>query len=218
LSFYHICYSTASSTKEHPKFRLVIPLSRDVLANEIDHFWFCLSKHLNIGIDEQTKDKSRMFYVPALYKGAFNFIWTTKGPVLNVDDIKSKFDFVKIKQSDNMFDLLPKDIQDKILERKKSKLSRSVQWYSYKDCPFVNKKLIDDFSSIARIDGTGRYSKIYSIMCSIASNAIKHNYDLSAQELVTLIKEIDLDTSNKYQKRKLDVEAKNALSFAYNKI
>ena len=36
----HIKYSTASSTKELPKFRLVFPLTRYVDKEEIKHFWF----------------------------------------------------------------------------------------------------------------------------------------------------------------------------------
>ena len=60
----YICYSTASSTKEHPKFRLVFPLSKDVSKDKIKHFWYALNKELGDVGDPQTKDLSRMYYVP----------------------------------------------------------------------------------------------------------------------------------------------------------
>ena len=40
----YVCYSTASSTKAHPKFRLVFPLTHQVDADKIKHFWFALNK------------------------------------------------------------------------------------------------------------------------------------------------------------------------------
>ena len=42
----YVCYSTASSTKEHPKFRLVFPLTSSVPADKIKHFWFALNKEI----------------------------------------------------------------------------------------------------------------------------------------------------------------------------
>ena len=41
--YHFVCYSTASSTKETPKFRLVFPLTREVTREEIKHFWFSLN-------------------------------------------------------------------------------------------------------------------------------------------------------------------------------
>ena len=61
---YFICYSTASSTQEHPKFRLVFPLQSNVMAKEIPHFWYALNCEIAEIGDKQTKDLSRMFLVP----------------------------------------------------------------------------------------------------------------------------------------------------------
>ena len=71
----HIVYSTASSTQEHPKFRIVFPLTVNVPKDKIKHFWFALNKELGDIGDPQTKDLSRMYYVPGKYKGAYNFIF-----------------------------------------------------------------------------------------------------------------------------------------------
>jgi hypothetical protein len=52
----YICYSTASSSIDHPKFRLVFPLSKEVENSKIRHFWFSLNKELSEIGDGQTKD------------------------------------------------------------------------------------------------------------------------------------------------------------------
>ena len=44
---------------------------------------------------------------------------------------------------------------------------------------------------------------------------MKKGYPLTVNQLVELIKQIDADTSRKYQNRPLDVEANNALDYAY---
>ena len=74
--YYYICYSTASSTKDLPKFRLVFPLTEFVTKDKIKHFWFALNKELGEMGDIQTKDLSRMYYIPGKYANAYNFIFT----------------------------------------------------------------------------------------------------------------------------------------------
>ena len=56
----HICYSTASSTRKKPKFRMVFPLSKDVPKDSIKHFWYALNKELGDVGDPQTKDLSQI--------------------------------------------------------------------------------------------------------------------------------------------------------------
>ena len=41
--FRFVCYSTASSTKEQPRFRIVLPLTTSVSSDKIQHFWFALN-------------------------------------------------------------------------------------------------------------------------------------------------------------------------------
>ena len=38
-------------------------------------FWYALNKELGDIGDPQTKDLSRMYYVPGKYEGAYNFIF-----------------------------------------------------------------------------------------------------------------------------------------------
>ena len=73
--WYYICYSTASSTEEHPKFRLVFELNKSVPNSKLKHFWSALNSELDGMGDKQTKDFCRMYYIPAQYKNAYNFIF-----------------------------------------------------------------------------------------------------------------------------------------------
>ena len=89
-SYRFICYSTASSTQSLPKFRLVFPLTKNVQAEKIRHFWFALQTELGDLGDKQTKDLSRMYYIPAKYDAAFNFIFSHAGNFIDPDTLMNK--------------------------------------------------------------------------------------------------------------------------------
>jgi len=212
-----VCYSTASSTVDHPKFRVVFPLSDHVAVDNIRHFWFALQSEFNQMGDKQCKDFSRMYYVPANYKSAYNFFFDNRdGQLVDVDYLLAKHPYVEHSKATTFLDRLPEAWRKQIIDHRKNKLDNTnYNWNTYHDCPFVNKQLIDQYKSIAHIDGTGRYRMIYKIMISIASNAVSKQYPLTVAELVELIRQLDQETSNIYQNRPLDVEANNALEFAY---
>jgi hypothetical protein len=214
----YICYSTASSTRDTPKFRLVFPLTSHIEQQRIRHFWYALNTELGSIGDIQTKDLSRMYYVPATYAGAYNFFFSNIGRPIAVDDLLDKYQF-EDKSSKNFLDRLPDEWRRQIIEHRKSALENtSIYWNGYQDCPFINKKIMRDWNSIANVDGTGRYSMLYKIMVSIAMNAIKENYPITSQQIVALIRQLDMDTSRKYENRALDVEAENALEYAYRNV
>lgn len=212
----YICYSSASSTKEHPKFRLVFELNREIEHNQIQHFWYALNVEFGQLGDKQTKDLARMFYVPAQYPNAYNFIFSNEGEALNVDALLAKHPYTP--PATNFIDRLDPELRKEVLKRRESKLKENAKtytWTSYKDCPFVNKSLISEYRKIARIDGSGRYSMIYKIMTSIACNAVRKQYPISEYEIVELVRQLDRETSNRYAKRPLNVEAGRAIEYAY---
>ena len=209
---YCICYSTASSTELFPKFRLVFPLTEYVQRENIKHFWYALNKELGEVGDIQTKDLSRMYYLPAKYKDKYNFIFTHTGSYMDPNIIMSKHEYVE-KSGNTMFDKLPKAMQDAMMEHMKNKLTNTqVKWTSYKDCPFFPKQLEEQYRTIS---GSGWYHKMYQIMVALAGNAIKNNYPITATEIAYLCRELDIDTGNWYEKRPLDKEAERALEYVY---
>ena len=222
-NYYYVCYSTSSSTSDHPKFRLVFPLKVSVKQSSIKHFWYALNKEFDGIGDQQTKDLSRMYYVPAQYPSAYNFIFTNAGSFINPNDLMDKHPFIVTQSAVASFmDRLPPEVQKKVLNHReellKGKANYDFEWTNYGDCPFVNRKLINDYKAIAYNDGSGRYSMIYKIMSSIACNAIKSRYPITSSQIAEMIRQLDRDTANIYAKRPLQTEAERALEYAYKTV
>ena len=213
-NWYYVCYSTASSTRDHPKFRIVFPLKGRVKANRIKKFWYALNTLLDSIGDRQTKDLSRMYYVPGKYAGAYNFIFSnTNGSYLDPDALIDKFPLTEKKKGASFFDRLPEEIQNQIVEhRKNSANNTDINWTSYHDCPFVNRKLVAEYKTI---NETGWYHGLYRIMVSIAGNAVSSNYPITAHQIAELCKEIDNETGQCYDSRQLEKEADRAIEFVY---
>ena len=55
----YICYSTASSTVKRPKFRLVFPLTKEVFAKDLSHFWFAMNKDCLLYTSPSPRDLAR---------------------------------------------------------------------------------------------------------------------------------------------------------------
>jgi len=207
---YYVCYSTASSTKETPKFRLVFPLTRQIQREEIKHFWFALNTELGEVGDIQTKDLSRMYYIPGKYANAFNFIFTREGDYIDPQALMDKHEYIE-KGGNTFFDKLPKSMQDALINHTKNSLTNTdITWTSYRDCPFFPRNLETEYKTIS---GTGWYYKMYQIMVALAGNAIKSKYPITAKEIAWLCRELDMDTGNWYDKRPLDKEAERALEY-----
>jgi len=209
--YQYICYSTASSTKEHPKFRVVFQLKRDVKSDKIKHFWFAINTQFNEMGDAQTKDLSRMYYVPAVYPGAYNFFITYEGEIIDPDTLMMKYPW-----SDNtklsFYDRLPDAVKDELLNRRKDQMTNNnIRWTDYKDCPFVSKKMVIQYALLTN----GWYHMMYRIMVSIAMSAINKKYPISSKEISTLCKGIDMDNGHWYKDRPIEIEADRAIEYAY---
>lgn len=206
----HVHYSSASSTLLKPKFRVVLPLSRVVDAKEIRHLWYALNKEFKSLGDPQTKDLSRMYYVPAQYPDSFQFIESNPGPFLDPTEIMKKHVYVEPVRS-GLSDTLPDHIREKILEYRKEKLNNTnIRWSGYRDCPFVNR---DNVTRYFGIQNGGWYKQMYSIMLGIASKAIRSGYPINPSEIASLCREIDAETGNWYKNRNMEAEASRAIEY-----
>lgn len=211
-TFDYVCYSTASSTLDNPKFRIVFNLTRQVERNEIRPFWYALNTELGEIGDKQTKDLSRMYYVPAEYSGAHNFIFSNYGSAVDVDYLITKHPY-KEREGNNFLDRLPPELQKAVIEhRKESMENTNFVWTDYRDCPFFPKRLAAEYRTI---NNTGWYHKMYQIMVATAGNAIKRGYPITANQIAELCRQFDRDTGNWYENRPLTVEADRAVEYAY---
>lgn len=211
--YYYVCYSTASSTTDFPKFRIVFPLTDSVAADDIKHFWFALNSFINSMGDKQTKDLSRMYYIPANYDKANNFLFINKGKFIEPLELMAKYPYRNETRGSNFFDNLPDAIQKEIVQyRKDQSENNTITWTSYHDCPFVNKGLVAEYKTTSN---TGWYHLMYKIMVSIAGNAVRRQYPITAEEVEKLCKELDMETGNWYENRPLIKEANRAIEFCY---
>jgi hypothetical protein len=206
-----VCYSTASSTKAHPKFRIILPLTDAVQADKIKHFWYALNTELNSIGDPQTKDLSRMYYTPGQYPDAFNFIFSHTGEgVLKPSDLLAKHTYVE--SNPDPLSNLPPAVQQEILNYRQNKLTnRDKTWTSYEDCPYVPKQQLAEYRTL---QGEGWYRQLYKIMTSIAFFAIKDQYPITANEIESMIRSIDADNGGWYKNRPIALEAQRAITYA----
>lgn len=207
-----VVYSTASSTTDQPKFRIVFDLDRRVDSEELRHFWYALNKFLDDLGDPQTKDSSRMYYIPGDYKGSNSFFHTTSGDPLVVDGLLRAHPYV-VPTGNSFLDRLPEEMKDKVIEHRKSSLSNTnITWSGYTDCPFFPNSMAIEYKSIA---GEGWYRMMFKIMIAIASNAVRRGYPITASQIAMMCKELDQETGNWYENRPLEREANSALQWAY---
>jgi len=210
--YHYMCYSTASSKPDYPKFRLVFPLTDNIEADRIKHFWFALNTELGEMGDKQTKDLSRMFYVPADYPGAYNFIFTNEGEHIDPDRLMARWSYEE-KSGNSFLDRLPPAWREQIIEHRKSQLNNTnIHWSDYSDCPFWPKQLANEYKTIS---GTGWYRKMYQIMVATAGNAVKRGYPITSYQVAELCKQFDRDTGNWYENRPMELEADRAIEYVY---
>jgi len=166
--------------------------------------------------DKQTKDLSRMYYIPATYDNANNFIFSNdNGEYVDPIKLMAKYEYAQ-KSSKNFIDRLPEALQKQVLEHRKSKLDNTnIVWTSYRDCPFWPQKLASEYQIISN---TGWYHKMYQIMVAIAARAVERQYPINSNEITNLCREFDMETGNWYENRPMDVEADRALEYVYKNV
>ncbi len=209
----YVVYSTASSTDSTPKFRIVFRLSAPIEHDRIRHFWFALNSELESIGDKQTKDFARMYYVPATYANANNFFFVNSGEPVDVDYVLARWPYDEKRDAKDFMDRLPPAWREQIIEYRKGKLDNtSIVWSSYHDCPFWPKKLAAEYITIS---STGWYRQMYRIMIATAGRAVERGYPITATQIVEMCRQFDVETGNWYENRPMEVEANNALEYAY---
>ncbi len=64
LDLFHVIYTSWRHTREEHRFRLVLPLARDVNGVEYRLLWQVLNRRLDGNVDEQTKDPVHALFLP----------------------------------------------------------------------------------------------------------------------------------------------------------
>lgn len=88
----YIIHSTHSSTPEQPRYRVVAPLSRTVLADEYGGIMRLLHEKFNLPLDVSTFDFNRIMFLPSVPKDVEYFFESATGEPLNVADLLDRSD------------------------------------------------------------------------------------------------------------------------------
>lgn len=218
----YLCYSTASSSQVKPKFRLVFPLTEWIDdSRKIQRFWMALNKEFAEIADQQTKDQSRMYFIPAQYtESDNNFFWSVKKNAINPDALirKHNMESLQINSGPSFLDMLPEKMKEEIISYREQQLKSSGKkytWTDYRDCPFVKEEPLRNYREIALTGQEGRYRSLYNLMVSIARAAIMREYAITAHEIKDLVLEIDADVDFFYKNRKILPECERAIAFVY---
>jgi hypothetical protein len=208
----HVCYSTASSSYDKPKFRLVFDLGTKVDSELLRPLWFAVNRHFASIGDGQTKDGSRMYYVPATYAGSCNFFFIGGSNPLDIDAVMEAHPYIETT-GNSFLDKLSPEMREQVIQHRKDQMTNtSIKWSSYRDCPFFPKTLAAKYQSLT---DAGWYHTMYCIMVAIASNAIMKKYPITEREIADLCREFDLANGNWYSKRPLHLESRSAIEYAY---
>jgi len=218
----YLCYSTASSSQTKPKFRLVFPLTEWIDdSRKIQRFWMALNKEFAEIADQQTKDQSRMYFIPAQYtESDNNFFWSVEKNPIDPDALIRKYNVenLLINSGTSFLDMLPEKMREEIVSYREQQLKsngKRYTWTDYRDCLFVKEEPLRNYREIALTGQEGRYRSLYNLMVSIAGAAITREYAITAHEIKDLVLEIDADIDSFYKNRKILPECERAIAFVY---
>jgi hypothetical protein len=204
-----IIYSSPSCTHDKLKLRVCMPLSEFADSSVVSQIWHGCNIWCDGIVDAQTKDKSRLYYVPARYtnKSDYRHIFiVNKGKDLDWKDLIQKYP--SPKESDRFKEVNKlSGLKRKIYLKTNKQPTLDIQ---SKDCPFVYKKMIEDYL----LTPAGQHHKaIYRFMVLCCYNAQKIDYPLSIDELVQMGSELDSMDGGYYPEKKLYDSAKDAISY-----
>lgn len=92
FSFYCLIYSTHNHKKEKPRFRLIIPLSRNISPDEYCAVSRMIAKEIGIDLfDDTTYEPSRLMYWPSTSCDGEFIFREIDGEILNPDDVLAKY-------------------------------------------------------------------------------------------------------------------------------
>jgi hypothetical protein len=208
--FNYIMYSSASCTYNKLKLRVIIPLNATAPADKLDQLWYAAQMHSDGLVDEQTKDKSRMQYIPARYTNKGDdyrhFFHINVGMDLPWEKIIAKYPSQppeeRFKKSNPLRNLKRKIFMD----------NNSLPVFDIQstDCPFVYDHMIQEY---ALTPAGGHHLAIYRFMVKCCYNAQKINYPITVDELADMGTQIDDMDGGFYDEKKMLGNAVDAMSY-----
>jgi hypothetical protein len=203
---YCIHTTTTSMANEH-RLRVLLPITRDILAAEYPGVWASFNLFFGGVLDHKTRDISRLFYVPAAWRGSdYRRIEFGHGSPVDIDRIRRSFP-VEIEPEAPPVDITA--LRAAILAGKPAGwrcLFDPGKVTSLYESPFVSAATLGTFNSARK--GSGRF---FSFLVSVALSALYQGYEITVEELVCLGLQLE-------RRKDAEHDAKGALKFASSKV
>lgn len=208
--FNFVAYSSASCTYDKLKLRVIIPLSHRAPKERLSQLWFAVQKWSGGLVDEQTKDLSRMSYIPARYtnKGSDyrHFFLVNEGIDLPWDKLIAKYPSPPPEEK------FKRDNPLKNLKRKLFMSNNQIPDMNIRSDknPLVNERMIKEY---LLTPAGGHHKAIYIFMVNICRNAERINYPIIIDEIVDMARQLDQLDGGYYDDKKLYGSAQDAMEF-----
>ena len=202
-----IQYSSASSTKEKRKYRLVFETDKHIEKDDCASFLNGLILWMRpfINVDESASgDIARMYFLPGTF-GNDDFFRYNEGRPLNTENLIESGEFHTKATSawnetnmESLFELMKIGYPD----------NQNIEWTVYRDCPFWPDRIELEYRCAA-----SDWNIIsFRIMSYIAWDALRKNYAITASEIADMMRQFDRETGAWYKDRNWEREAQRAIN------
>ena len=209
-SFHRLFYSSASCTHAKLKLRVVIPLDSTAPADKLKEIWYAAQMWCGGLIDKQTKDISRLHYIPARYTNKGDdyrhFFKVNTGVYLNWKGLIEKYPMPpasdRFKQNNPL-----KKLKRKIFVDNNPLPCFDIQ---STDCKFVWDSMLKEYALLP--DGS-HHLGMYRFLVKVCYNAQKMNYPLTCEELTDMGVQLDEIDGGFYDEKKIQNSSYDAMDF-----
>ncbi len=211
----YVIHGTTKSRAERHRYRLILPISRPIEAAEYEAVWASINAKFFSIFDNATRDPSRLFFVPARWKGAHWAFEAGEGEPLDIDRVTVEQPVVLPPKP--VFEPVPLAavpvIVGEMAEMRAKLLAQKhgvAEWGDVLDpdrSPFVSQGMRDDYR-IAQEGG-----RFFKFMARAAARAIERGYPITAGEVERLGLAMDAQVTGKRRHNSLS-EAGRALQWA----
>ena len=199
----HVVYSSTSSSRQCPKFRVMIEADRPIGSSEAPAVWLALGD-LIPALDRQCRDLSRLYYVPAAWQSspenpAPYRIWSEQlgAGALPIDEMVALVDPARLPSPPSTAPLI-------------SALA-GVEPHAG---DLMRADILAEYLALPRGE---HHVGLYRLMCRVASDAVFNGVAITAEDLVSAAREADslcATKTNAARWGRIREEARRALSWA----
>jgi hypothetical protein len=192
-----VIYSTTRSTASEPRWRVLMPLSREMSVAEFAGVWKALNSLLDGEIDIKTRNVNRLHYLPATWQGGNNEYHSQHGAILNVDELLT----VCPPEEPNYTDL-----NTKVLATDRVSAPDGIE--------IITGQMIDKHVINGKIGG-----RFFKLLCAAATRCKANGWMLTASELANAALLVSpKDSSGMNRAMGAYREAERALSYINSRV